>query len=631
MPHVISEFRSAFVPARLITDNIIALIESVHAIKQRGNSKLKKMVLQLDMSKAYDQIEWPFLEGMLQRLGFNCRWVSLIMDCVRTVSYLVQVMGQPTGKIVPTRGLRQGDPLSPYLFLFCAEGLSALLTKAQRDKHLHGVLMAHEAPTLSHLFFADDSLLFCNDQLSDCSQLLNILRSYERASGHKINFEKSAACLRPKTDPIMKRLIFSLMRVKLVECHEKYLGLPTLAMRSKINMFQFVQDCLWKKLHGWNSKLLSAAGKEVLIKAVAQALPTYTMGVFQLPATLCSELSSMIARYWWGKAAFNEAMVAKQAWRLVENPSSLAIVADLLTSSGAWNIPMLSLCFTQEDCEAIMSIPLGSVVHLHDHKYWFFAKDGKYSVKSGYWVALRQCMGAIMEGGSSDTSPQKLFWRKVWALKVPNKIKLLVWRACSNVLPTSLNLYFKRVLQTPLCSRYGKSEETALHALWSCMRSRKFWNLTPFYCRLEAYHGSFADIFEIATHVLSEQELKNFAGCVWRSWLIRNDTLHEKESGILGEAIERTFEFMQSFQQGNARCRPTLLPHHVCWIKPPHQSLDLNCDEAMVTESTVRGLGGLFRNQDSEFLCDFACDGPAGFDVLGTELAAMREGLLMAS
>ncbi|PQM33776.1 hypothetical protein Pyn_23607 [Prunus yedoensis var. nudiflora] len=68
----------------------------------------------------------------------------------------------------------------------------------------------------------------------------------------------------------------------------------------------------------------------------------------------------------------------------------------------------------------------------------------------------------------------------------------------------------------------------------------------------------------MAIHVLSEQELNFFTGCVWCSWLIQNDTLHGKESGILGEAIERTFEFIQSFQQGNARCRPTSLPHHVC-------------------------------------------------------------------
>lgn len=286
MPHVISEFQSTFVPPRLITDNIIAAFESIHAIKRRANKKLKKMVLKLDMSKAYDRVEWPFLKGMLQRVGFNSRWVSLIMDSVTTVLYLVQVMGQPTGMIVPTRGLRRGDPPSPYLFLFCAEGLSAHLTKAQLDKRIHGVSVAHGAPTLSHLFFADDSLLFCNAHLSDCSQLLNILRSYEQTSSQKINFEKSEACFSPKTDPIMKRLISSLMGVKLVECHEKYLGLPTLAMRSKINMFQFVRDCLWKKLHGWNSKLLSVAGKEVLIKAVAQALPP-----------LCSELSLMMARY----------------------------------------------------------------------------------------------------------------------------------------------------------------------------------------------------------------------------------------------------------------------------------------------------------------------------------------------
>lgn len=111
MPFIISEYQSAFVPRRLITDNIIAAFESIHAIKRWGGSKLKKMILKLDMSKAYDRVEWDFLEAMLSRLGFNARWVNMIMDCISIVSYSVQVNGEATGMIVPTRGLRQGDPL----------------------------------------------------------------------------------------------------------------------------------------------------------------------------------------------------------------------------------------------------------------------------------------------------------------------------------------------------------------------------------------------------------------------------------------------------------------------------------------------------------------------------------------
>ncbi|CAB4269090.1 unnamed protein product [Prunus armeniaca] len=89
MPLIIFEFQSTFVPTWLITDNIIAAFESIHAIKRRGGSKLKKMVLKLDMSKAYDRVEWTFIEAMLKRLGFNDRWVELIMDCISTVTYSV--------------------------------------------------------------------------------------------------------------------------------------------------------------------------------------------------------------------------------------------------------------------------------------------------------------------------------------------------------------------------------------------------------------------------------------------------------------------------------------------------------------------------------------------------------------
>ena len=302
MPLIISEFQSAFVPTRLITDNILAAFESIHAIKRRGGSKLKKMVLKLDMSKAYDRVECTFIEAMLKRLGFTDRWVELIMDCISTVTYSVQVRGVASGLIVPSRGLRQGDPLSPYLFLICAEGLSALLSNALRIKRISGISVAQGAPTISHLFFADDSLFFCNAHLADCAYLLQILSMYERASGQKINFDKSAVCFSPNTDPVMKQLIAEMLGVPIVTCHERYLGLPTLAQRSKSRMFNHVREQVWRKLNTWDTKLLSTAGKEVLIKAVGQALPTYTMGVFQLPKSLCQELSAMIARYWWGKS-----------------------------------------------------------------------------------------------------------------------------------------------------------------------------------------------------------------------------------------------------------------------------------------------------------------------------------------
>jgi hypothetical protein len=97
----------------------------------------------------------------MKKMGFAEQWVHLIMACVKTVSYSVLINGQPHGKIVPTRGIRQGDPISPYLFILCAEGLSSLIQKAEENKHLSGVPITPGGTTLSHLFFADDSLLFC--------------------------------------------------------------------------------------------------------------------------------------------------------------------------------------------------------------------------------------------------------------------------------------------------------------------------------------------------------------------------------------------------------------------------------------------------------------------------------------
>ena len=113
------------------------------------------------------------------------------MSCLRSVSYSILLNGQPVGSIKPSKGLRQGDPLSPYLFLLCAMGLQGLVQKAEMEGSLKGVAICRHGPRISHLFFADDSVLFCRATEDECQRVLNILAVYERGTGQKINREKT--------------------------------------------------------------------------------------------------------------------------------------------------------------------------------------------------------------------------------------------------------------------------------------------------------------------------------------------------------------------------------------------------------------------------------------------------------
>ncbi|KAL8465080.1 hypothetical protein ACS0TY_034540 [Phlomoides rotata] len=353
LPDLVDKSQSTFVQERAIQDNILIAFELLHSMKNKRKGKTGEMALKIDISKAYDRVDWTYLGCVLRRLGFCQVWVQWMLMCVQTVRYSFKVNDDLVGPISPGRGLCQGDPLSPYMFIFCAEGMTALIKQANREGCFHGVRVCRNSQVISHLLFTDDNLLFCRATNEEALPLKRILDTYETVSGQAINFGKSGIFFSAKVGDDRKMDIGNIIGVHQPLNTGRYLGLPSLLGRQKREIFASVRDKIWTKLHSWSNKKLSKAGKEVLIKNATQSILTYCMSVFSLPSTLLDEIHVMFNKFWWGNGSdgnkgvlwsnwdelcvgkdmggmgfknmhiFNLSLLGKMAWRLITDHSSL--------------------------------------------------------------------------------------------------------------------------------------------------------------------------------------------------------------------------------------------------------------------------------------------------------------------
>jgi hypothetical protein len=173
------------------------------------------------------------------------------MKCVKTVTYKIKVNDEYTETFLPRRGLRQGDPLSPYLFIICAEGLSALMEDANRRGIIEGIRICHGAPRLNHLFFADDSLIFIKASVLEARHLQHILSLYEEASGQMINKDKTVVMYSSNTPTNVKMQIMAELSITHITQNEKYLGLPVHIGKSRKSAFEYIKQRIWARIQGW--------------------------------------------------------------------------------------------------------------------------------------------------------------------------------------------------------------------------------------------------------------------------------------------------------------------------------------------------------------------------------------------
>ena len=278
--------QSAFVKGRSIHDNFLLVRQMARRLHKR---KVKGVMLKLDISKAFDSLSWPFLFEVLRAKGFSDRWLCSIATLLSTASSRIVVNGSTGNKFRHACGLRQGESLSPLLFVIAMDVLTAIIVKAHHSQLLGKFNGCGPLQRLS--LYADDVVLFIKPTLADLSFVVEALRIFGEASGLKVNFAKSSAIL-IRSNEDNEILVRSMVPWQIANFPCKYLGLQLSIKHLTRSDWQPIVDMALKILLGWQRGLVTRPGRLILVNQVMRARPTHHLLVAEAPKWALDKVDS---------------------------------------------------------------------------------------------------------------------------------------------------------------------------------------------------------------------------------------------------------------------------------------------------------------------------------------------------
>ncbi|XP_071715131.1 uncharacterized protein [Rutidosis leptorrhynchoides] len=296
IPSLVGLEQSAFLKGRFIHDGALIVNECIDFLKWK---KQKGFIFKVGFEKAFDSINWDFLFEVMRCMRFGSKWCKWIHACLASASISILVNGPPTIEFSLGRGVRQGDPLSPFLFILAAEDLN-IFTKNALDKELFsGIEVGGDKVPVSDLQYADDTIFFGEFSRTNARNLQNLLMCFELASGLKVNFNKSCVYgIEMSDDELI--LIANQMGCRVGEFSFTYLGLPIGYKMTKMKDLNPVIENIKNRLSCWKMRSMSYGGRLVLIKSILSNLPLYFLLLFRAPQCVLKLLENVRQEFFWG-------------------------------------------------------------------------------------------------------------------------------------------------------------------------------------------------------------------------------------------------------------------------------------------------------------------------------------------